>query len=269
MSQPKLERLPGVGRLVAIGSGKGGVGKTTTTISLALALAIDGYSVGIFDADVYGPNVPLMLGVRRKESAEGFLPVGRAENRAYVAPLERFGLKLMSMGLLVGEGQALVPDNFMAGLIVTRTMKDVLWGELDYLLMDLPPGTGEPQQTLLRTMAVDGAVIVTTRQQMALMDAQRSANLFNKAGVPVVGVVENMSFVVCPDCGKEIEVFSGSGANGLLDGKVPLLGRLPMDPLLSERITVEHPLVSGADSNTASIFREIASKLARALPTAR
>jgi ATP-binding protein involved in chromosome partitioning len=173
----------------------------------------------------------------------------------------------MSMGLLVGEGQALVPDNFMTGLIVTRTLKDMVWGELDYLLLDLPPGTGEPQQTLLKTMAIDGVLIVTTRQQMALMDAERSANLFKKADVTVVGVVENMSYVVCPDCGKEIEVFPSAGAEGLLNREAPVLARLPMDAALSERVTAEHPLVTGAERKSAALFREIAKRVAEILPT--
>ena len=260
----KLEKIKGISRIIAIASGKGGVGKTTATVSLALALALEGYRVAIFDADVYGPNVPLMLGVRRKESAEGFLPVGRAQNRAYIPPLERYGLKLMSIGLLVGQGQAVVPDHFMTGLIVTRTLKDVLWGEVDYMLLDLPPGTGEPQQTLLKTIAIDGAVVVTTPQQMAQMDAERGIDLFKKSGVPVLGIIENMSYVICPDCGGKIEVFARNGQ--LETGETSILARVPMHPDLSEKITPDHPLVTGAPNQHTAIFREVAAHIVNTLP---
>jgi len=173
----------------------------------------------------------------------------------------------MSMGLLVGERQALVPDNFMTGLIVTRTLKDMLWGELDYLIVDLPPGTGEPQQTLLKTMSVDGAVIVTTPQPMAVMDAERSADLFRKAGVPILGAIENMSYVLCPDCGKEIEIFPrGDKSGGLFNGEIPTLARVPMDPSLSERITAEHPLVTGHPGGATSFFRDVAAAIVGKLP---
>src|SRR4051794_23647173 len=178
MPQP----IKGVSRILAVASGKGGVGKTTVTVNLALALASRGARVGLFDADIYGPNVPLMLGVRRTKPVSGWLPVGRAENDPYIPALERYGLRFMSIGLLVGETQPVMPDPRFAGLIVTRTLKDVLWGDLDFLLVDLPPGTGEPQQTLVSTVRVDGALIVTTPQDLSLLDAGRSLGLFSQAG---------------------------------------------------------------------------------------
>src|SRR5690349_8946508 len=193
-------RIPNVEHVLAIASGKGGVGKTTVTVNLALALAERGARVGLFDADIYGPNVPLMLGVRRTKPASGLAPIGRANNTPYIPALDRYGLQVMSIGLLLGEREAVMPDPMSIGLLVTRTLRDVMWGELDYLLLDLPPGTGEPQTTLLRTVQVDGVVVVTTPQDLSLMDASRSLGLFRKANVPIIGVVENMSYLLCPHC---------------------------------------------------------------------
>src|SRR5438045_1230376 len=188
------QKIRDVSRIIAVASGKGGVGKTTVTVNLALALLLNGARVGLFDADIYGPNVPLMLGVRRSKPTAGWIPIGRAENAPYIKPLERYGLKVMSVGLLVGEMETVMPDPRFVGLIVSRTLKDVLWGELDYLLVDLPPGTGEPQQTLINSVQVDGVVVVTTPQDLSLLDASRSLGLFRQAGVPILGIVENMSY---------------------------------------------------------------------------
>ncbi len=151
--------------------GKGGVGKTTVAVNLALALKQLGSRVGLFDADLYGPNVPLMLGVHRKESAKGFIPVARSGRDPYIPPLERFGLKTMSIGFVIGESTPIIPDSVLAGQVIRQTLRDVLWGELDCLLIDLPPGTGEPQQTLLQSIQIDGALIVTTPQDLSLLDA--------------------------------------------------------------------------------------------------
>src|SRR5438552_5409881 len=178
------ERIAGISRILAVASGKGGVGKTTVTVNLALALALRGSRVGLFDADIYGPNVPLMLGVRRTRPATGLIPVARTDTTPYIPPLDRYGLKMMSIGLLIGETQAVMPDSMFAGLIVTRTLKDVLWGDLDYLLIDLPPGTGEPQQSLVNTIALDGVIVVTTPQDLSLLDAGRSLKMFHQAQVP-------------------------------------------------------------------------------------
>ncbi|MEO8286854.1 MAG: Mrp/NBP35 family ATP-binding protein [Chloroflexota bacterium] len=255
--------IPGINRILAIASGKGGVGKTTVTVNLALALALSGARVGLFDADVYGPNVPVMLGVRRNKPASGAAPIGRADNTPYIKPLERFGLRVMSIGLLVGETEAVMPDPNFIGLLVTRTMKDVLWGDLDYLLIDLPPGTGEPQGMLTKMVQIDGAVVVTTPQDLSLMDAGRSLGLFRKAGVPIIGVVENMSYLTCPHCDERIEVFHRSGGKwSIQDEELELLGRIPLDINISRGIDAGHPLIEAQpNAQEAAIFREIAGKI--------
>lgn len=263
MSQP----LKGVPRIVLVASGKGGVGKTTVTVNLALGLAAQGARVGLFDADIYGPNVPLMLGVHRTEESQGWIPIGRVATEPYIKPLERFGLKVMSIGLLVGEKQAVMPDPRFVGMVVSRTLKDVLWGELDYLLVDLPPGTGEPQQSLVKMVNVDGVVVVTTPQDMSLLDAGRSLELYRQAGVPILGVVENMSYIVCPDCGKHIEVFHRTERDWAVEStEIEVLGRIPMSPHVSRGIDATHPLLSSTPDGTESaVFRQIAARLVERL----
>ncbi len=259
--------IKGVSRIVLVASGKGGVGKTTVTVNLALGLAAQGARVGLFDADIYGPNVPLMLGVRRTEEVEGWIPIGRVASEPYIRPLERFGLKVMSIGLLVGEKQAVLPDPRFVGLVVSRTLKDVMWGELDYLLVDLPPGTGEPQQSLVKTVGVDGVIVVTTPQDMSLLDAGRSLELYRQAGVPVLGVVENMSYLICPDCGKHIEVFHRTERDWSIEnGDVEVLGRIPMDISISRSIDATHPLLySEPSTGEVGVFRDIAARVAQKL----
>lgn len=261
------KRIEGINRIVAVASGKGGVGKTTVTVNLALALAMSGAQVGLFDADIYGPNVPLMLGVRRTKRARGLAPIGRADSTPYIEPLERYGLRVMSIGLLVGEAETVMPDSMFTGLLVTRTLKDVMWGELDYLLIDLPPGTGEPQQTLVKTVQMDGAVLVTTPQDLSLLDAGRSLGLFRKANVPILGVVENMSYLQCPHCGERIEVFHRSGGQwAIQEETLELLGRIPMDIAISRGIDAGHPLIEASpDAKEAAVFKEIAKKVAKKL----
>jgi ATP-binding protein involved in chromosome partitioning len=259
-------RIPNVARVLAIASGKGGVGKTTVSVNLALAMAAEGARVGLFDADIYGPNVPLMLGVRRKIGASKLatLTVARAgEAPPYIPPLERYGIKVMSIGLLVGELDTVMPDSHFTGRIVTQTLRDVLWGALDYLLIDLPPGSGEPQQSLVDTIALDGAVIVTTPQDLSLLDASRSLGLFRHAEVPILGVVENMSYLSCPHCGERIEVFHHSGRRwAVQEGALPLLGQIPLDAAISRGIDSGHPLVQATpDAQDAQIFRAIARRI--------
>jgi ATP-binding protein involved in chromosome partitioning len=263
MPQP----IEGVDRTLAIASGKGGVGKTTVTVNLALALAQGGARVGIFDADIYGPNIPLMLGIRQTKTAPGLLPVARADRTPYIPPVERFGLKVMSIGLLVAEADTVMPDPRFAGRIVSQTLQDVRWGQLDHLLIDLPPGTGEPQQSLVDVVALDGAVVVTTPQDLSLLDAGRSLGLFRKAGVPILGVIENMSYLVCPHCGERIEVFHRSERQWrLADASPELLGRVPMDLAISRGIDSGHPLLQDApDATQASDFRAIAERIAQKL----
>jgi ATP-binding protein involved in chromosome partitioning len=261
------QRIEAVTRTLAIASGKGGVGKTTVTVNLALALAQSGARVGIFDADIYGPNIPLMLGIRQTKTAPGMLPVARADRTPYIPPVERFGLKVMSIGLLVGEADTVMPDPRFAGRIVSQTLRDVRWGQLDYLLVDLPPGTGEPQQSLVEVVALDGAVLVTTPQDLSLLDAGRSLGLFRRAGVPVLGVIENMSYLICPHCGEQVEVFHRSDRQWRLAEEAPeLLGRIPMDLAISRGIDSGHPLLQDAPAaSQAAEFRAIAERIARKL----
>jgi ATP-binding protein involved in chromosome partitioning len=263
-------RIEGVSHILAVASGKGGVGKTTVTVNLALALSQTGARVGLFDADIYGPNVPLMLGIRRTKPASGLMPIARAEPEPYIEPLERYGLKVMSMGLLLGETQAVMPDPRFAGMMVTRTFRDVLWGSLDYLLIDLPPGTGEPQQSLVDVVQLDGVVVVTTPQDLSLLDAGRSLEMFRKAKVPIVGVIENMSYFVCPDCGNRVEVFHRSDRHWAIreEGELELLGRIPMEQAISRGIDSGHPLTQDAPDAAESVaFREIAARIAAKLTT--
>jgi ATP-binding protein involved in chromosome partitioning len=261
-------KLPGIGHILAIASGKGGVGKTTVSVNLALALAATGARVGLFDADIYGPNVPLMLGVRRTAKAHGLIPVARAGTQPpYIPALERYGIKVMSIGLLVGEYDTVLPDSRFAGRIVTQTLRDVIWGELDYLVIDLPPGTGEPQQQLVNSFAIDGAVVVTTPQDLSLLDASRSLGLFRQAGIALLGVIENMSHLICPHCGERIEVFHHSDRRwAVLDGELPLLGQIPMDIAISRAIDAGHPLVQAAPHGPdAEAFVAIARQIAQRL----
>lgn len=261
------QRIPGAARILLVASGKGGVGKTTVTVNLALALALDGARVGLFDADIYGPNVPLMLGVSRTKSGHGMLPIARANSEPYIRPLDRYGLKVMSVGLLVAEDEAVMPDPHDAGRIVTQTIRDVVWGGLDYLVIDLPPGTGEPQHSLTRAFAIDGVVVVTTPQDLSLLDASRSLGMFRQANIPVLGVVENMSYLVCPHCGERIEVFHRSDRPwAIQNAALELLGRVPMDIGISRGIDAGHPLLQATpDAAESLVFRQIARKVAAKL----
>lgn len=267
MSNPMLDLkrlIPSAKTIIAVASGKGGVGKTTCAVNLALALSQTGADVGIYDADLYGPNVALMLGVQRKQSKAsddpiGMIPTVRASSKPYIPPLERFGLKVMSIALLMGSNDAITPDPRAAGDIIRQTLQDVKWGALDYLVLDLPPGTGEPQQTLLRTIQIHGMVIVTTPQEMSLMDASRSIGLYEKAGVPVLGVIENMSYLNCPHCSEPVEIFAKSDRDWDVqkDG-LEILGRVPLDPHVGRKVDANHPLLAEGE---ASVFREIAGRV--------
>jgi ATP-binding protein involved in chromosome partitioning len=242
------KHLPRIQTIVAIASGKGGVGKTTVTVNLALALHQQGLRVGIFDADIYGPNVPAMLGVRRKKTGTGFVPVYRAPNaKPYIQPLTRHGLKVMSVGLLLGEAQAINPPPDQVGQLVLRTLNDVIWGDLDILLLDLPPSAGQPQEDLVNMLAIRGAVIVTTPQDMSLLDAGRSWQMFVNAGIPILGIVENMSYFICPNCDEKHEIFFRRDMPQSLKDS-PLLGAIPLNPAISK-------------STQPDIFSEIAGNL--------
>jgi ATP-binding protein involved in chromosome partitioning len=259
------ERIANIKNILVIASGKGGVGKTTVSVNLALSLAERGARVGLFDADIYGPNVPLMLGIHRKKSARGLMPVARAERDPYIQPLERYGIKVMSIGLLVGEEDAILPDSNFAGRIATQTLCDVAWGELDYLLLDLPPGSGEPLLSLVQRVTLDGVVIVTTPQDLSLLDAGRSLDMFRRYAIPILGVIENMSYATCPHCGERIEIFAHSERRWLVqDKEIALLGRIPMDINISRGIDGGHPLVQAAPSSAeAAVFRDITAQIAQ------
>jgi ATP-binding protein involved in chromosome partitioning len=245
--------LPGVKHVIVVASGKGGVGKTTVTVNLALALQRGGAKVGIFDADVYGPNVPLMLGVHRRKTSQGYVPMARRKEAvAYIRPLTRFNLNIMSIGLLVGEDEAIDPARSpdAVGQLVVQTLKDVLWGELDYLLIDLPPSAGQPQASLVQHVPIDGVVIVTTPQDLSLLDAGRSLRLFQQAGVPILGIVENMSYFICPDCEARHEIFQRSEKwrpSALED--TPVLGRIPLTAAISKGINKADPLLHDQPDN--------------------
>ncbi len=263
--------VPGVAKLVAVGSGKGGVGKSTVAVNLALALVAAGRRVGILDADIHGPNVPLLLGVRRRENPKGLAYLSIAGNlpaSQRPKPLERHGLRFLSLALYAGEEQHLLSENAsFAGHLIRQLLLDAQWGPLDYLLIDLPPGTGEPQITLSRQIALDGVVLVVTPQDLALLDTTRSFKMFRDAGAPVLGVVENMSYFVCPNCGDRVEVFDRSGeAWAVREAGGPLLGQVPLDLAISRAANTGRPVVVGApDSPQAAAFRAIAAELERRL----
>jgi ATP-binding protein involved in chromosome partitioning len=253
--------LAQVSNVVCIGSGKGGVGKSTITANLAAALTADGKRVGVLDADVWGYSIPRMFGV------SGRPPVSPQRK---IMPLEGHGVKVMSIGFFVEEDSAVVWRGPMLHKALQQFLEDVAWGELDYLLIDLPPGTGEPQQSLVQQIALDGAVIVTTPQDLSLLDASRSLGLFRQASVRLLGMIENMSYLICPHCGERIDVFHHSERRwDIQNGELPLLGQIPMDAAISKGIDAGHPLVQAApDSTDAQAFREIAAKLVERLGAA-
>ena len=264
--------IPGVKTILAVASGKGGVGKTTVAVNLALALAQRGARVGLFDADLYGPNVPLMLGVRRSKPGTGFISIARASREPYIPPLERFGLKVMSIGLVMSSEETIYADPRISGQIIRQTLQDVMWRPIDYLLIDLPPGSGEPQQTLLKTVRVDGPLLVTTPQDLSLMDVSRLMGMFVAEGVPIVGVVENMSYLICPHCGEPIEVFHRSGLHWSIENQeIELLGRIPLNYQISRGIDAGHPFMDedGADNDAGSgkaVFLKIADRVMEKFP---
>jgi ATP-binding protein involved in chromosome partitioning len=219
---PERHPIPGVKNLVAVASGKGGVGKTTVAVNLALALAKMGHKVGLMDADVYGPNVPIMLG----STAE---PMATATQK--IIPVDAQGLKMISMGLLNPGDKPVIWRGPMLHSVITQFLRSVQWGELDYLVIDLPPGTGDVQLTLIQTVAVSGAVIVTTPSVVALADVRKAIEMFRQVNVEVLGVVENMSTFSCPHCGKAVDIFGhGEGAKTAVAYGVPVLGEIEIDP---------------------------------------
>lgn len=229
------QALPGVGAIVAVGSGKGGVGKTTLAVNLALSLARLGHKVGLLDADIYGPNVPLMLGTNEPPQVAG-------DNR--IIPAERYGIRMISVGLLNPGDKPLVWRGPMLHSIIKQFLGQVEWGELDYLIVDLPPGTGDVAISLVQTVPLTGAIVVTTPSDVSLQDARKAIEMFRQVKVDVVGIVENMSYFVCPHCSHEVDIFSkGGGAKTAEQFNVPFLGAIALDPSIRQGGDSGHPVV--------------------------
>src|SRR4051794_26186878 len=244
--QPKLP-IAGVRNLIAVGSGKGGVGKTTVAVNLALALAHLGFKTGLLDADVYGPNVPLMMGIRDQPQASG----------ERIRPLEQYGLKLMSMGFLNPGDKPLVWRGPMLNSVIQQFLRGVDWGDLDYLVIDLPPGTGDVQLTLIQTAPVTGAIIVTTPSEVSLEDARKAVQMFRQVREPVLGIVENMSYL--EHNGEKLYFFGkGGGTRTAETMKVPLLAEIPLDPATREGGDSGRPITAQPDSKQSELFRTLA-----------
>lgn len=248
-AQTKLP-IAGVKNLIAVGSGKGGVGKTTVAVNLAIAFARLGYKTGLLDADVYGPNVPLMMGTNQAPAAIG----------ERIQPLTNFGVKLMSMGFLSPGDKPLVWRGPMLHSVIQQFLRGVDWGDLDYLVIDLPPGTGDVQLSLIQTAPVTGAVVVTTPSDVSLEDARKAVRMFEQVKVPILGIVENMSYLQCPHCEERIDVFStGGGRRTASAMNVNFLGALPLDPHVRIGGDTGHPIATfGPDDKRAKGFYEIA-----------
>ena len=256
--QANLTPHPRVRNVIAVGSGKGGVGKSTTTVNLALALAADGARVGVLDADVYGPSIPAMLGLSGRPDSP--------DNKS-IEPMRAFGVEAMSIGLLVDQDTPMIWRGPMATSALMQLFNDTLWGDLDYLLIDLPPGTGDIQLTLAQKIPVAGAVIVTTPQDIATLDAKKALKMFEKVEVPVLGIVENMAVHTCSNCGHVEHLFGrGGGERMAAQYGVPLLGSLPLDITIREQGDAGQPVVVAApDSAVAQAYRQTARVMAATL----
>ena len=242
--------IPGVKRIIAVASGKGGVGKSTTAANLALGLAALGWRVGVLDADIYGPSMPRLFGLRGKPETDGKI----------IKPMEAYGIKVMSIGFLVDEEVAMIWRGPMVQSALTQMMRDVAWGELDCLVVDMPPGTGDAQLTMAQTVPLAGAVIVSTPQDLALIDARRAVAMFGKVNIPILGVLENMSYFLCPHCGGRSDVFAHGGARREADRLgVPFLGEVPLHMTIRENSDAGRPVVAvEPDGAHAAIYKSIA-----------
>ncbi|AIE86198.1 Mrp/NBP35 family ATP-binding protein [Fimbriimonas ginsengisoli] len=253
---PQDDLIPGVKHCIAIASGKGGVGKSTVTVNLAIALAQTGAKVGLMDADVYGPSIPLMMGaVNEKPFTQG--------NK--IIPIQRYGIHMMSLGFLLEEGQAVLWRGPMVAGTVRQLLADVAWGDLDYLLVDLPPGTGDAPMSLAQLAPLTGVVIVTTPHHVAANIAGKSVQLFRRLNAPIMGVVENMAGFVCPHCGEVSNIFAGTSGEELSTQlKVPYLGSVPLDPGVSDAGDRGVPaIIANPERPQAQAFKDIAGKLAQ------
>ena len=253
--QRGVQLLPRVKNIIAVASGKGGVGKSTTTANLALALAAEGARVGILDADIYGPSQPMMMGIQgRPESADG----------KTMEPLENHGVQVMSIGFLVDDDQAMIWRGPMATQALEQLLRQTNWADLDYLLVDMPPGTGDIALTMSQKVPITGAVIVTTPQDIALIDAKKGLTMFEKVGVPVLGIVENMALYCCPNCGHSEAIFGEGGGRRMAEQYgVDYLGALPLTTRIRQQADSGTPTVAAdPDSEVASIYKAVARTLA-------
>jgi ATP-binding protein involved in chromosome partitioning len=256
---PDARPIPGVDKIIAVASGKGGVGKSTTACNLALGLARLGLKVGVLDADVFGPSMPRLLGITERP---GLAPDGQK-----LRPLEKYGVKVMSIGFLVEEGAAIVWRGPMVMSALTQFLREVEWGELDVLVVDMPPGTGDAQLTMAQSVPLSGALIVSTPQDLSLIDARRGIAMFRQVAVPLLGVVENMSYFVCPHCGGRTDIFAHGGARREAEAHgAPFLGEIPLDPKIRETSDGGAPVVASApESPQAAAYVALAARVRDAL----
>ena len=246
--------IGGVKYIIAVASGKGGVGKSTTAVNLALGFQKNGLRVGVLDADIYGPSLPRLLAIKDRPELIG---------DSVLKPVEKYGLEVMSMGFLVDEETPMIWRGPMVISAITQMLKDVAWGELDIMVVDMPPGTGDAQLTMAQQVPLAGAVIVSTPQDLSLIDARRGLNMFKRVDVPVLGIIENMSYFLCPKCGERSDIFSHGGARAEA-GKlsVPFLGELPLHMSIRESSDAGHPIViSDPDSKHAGLYKSIAAAI--------
>src|SRR3984893_18567429 len=260
-ASPRGIAIPGISNIIAVASGKGGVGKSTTCVNLALGLASLGWRVGVIDPDIYGPSAPRLLGLRAEPESEG----------RSILPLRVYGVKAMSIGFLVDEEEAMIWRGPMVVSAIQQLLRDVLWGELYCLVVDMPPGTGDAQLSLAQNVPLAGAVIVSTPQDLALVDARRGIAMFRKVAVPVLGIVENMSYFICPHCGGRSDIFAHGGARVEAEKfGVPFLGEVPLDIGIREQSDSGHPVTAvDPDGEHAKIYRAIAAKVKATLEKGR
>jgi ATP-binding protein involved in chromosome partitioning len=268
--EPARPKPPAPARfVVAVGSGKGGVGKSTVSLNLALALAERGAPVGLLDADLYGPNIPRMVGLTRTEWS-GDWTVARRGRQDSLAPVERFGIRIMSAGFLLGEDQPMVLDALTMQLLLTQLVRQVAWGQLEYLLIDLPPGTADIQQHVLRDLDLSGAILVVTPQEVAHLDGRKAVQHYRRARVPILGGIENMSDFVCPHCGTPTELFARvSPSRSMWEMGVDKLGSIPWDAGICRAGDTGRPLlIAEPAAPQAAAFRQIALRLSEHLENA-
>jgi ATP-binding protein involved in chromosome partitioning len=258
--QTRGTAVEGVAHIIAVASGKGGVGKSTTAVNIALGLAALGLRIGILDADIYGPSMPKLMGITDK-------PRLVSPGSKMLAPLERYGIKAMSMGFLVDEATPMIWRGPMVMGALVQMLREVSWGQLDCLVVDMPPGTGDVQLTLAQQTPLSGAVIVSTPQDLALIDARKGLSMFRKVNVPVLGIIENMSYFICTNCGERHEIFGHGGARSeAMRLGVPFLGEVPLDAHLRDRSDKGEPVVACEPiSSLAVIYRDIACRIWQAL----